>query len=298
MSAPISILLVIAFERIEFAMGSRHGIRSQKGAMATLRRPRSRSSTASRRSPARSTKSKGWRGWLRQNWRTLTTIAVVAIGLSVAWGRIDIDQVHRQARHVPAVWAFLLMVLLPLLGCPATIVNLGAGIRFGVAGGLPLVAAAIVLHQVIAFFLVRWNPDMFGHLVDPIRQRLPKGSHSAVAVFSALLPGVPYWMQVYSMPLIGVPLKTILLCCAPLHTMRSLIALVGGGVSGHLTKGWLIGLGTYSLVLMSVCAYAGRRIRTHLARGHRRRRSRAADAKSNPETPATAFRAVTVGGGK
>lgn len=298
MSAPISILLVIAFERIEFAKGSRHGIRFQKGVMAILRRLRSRNSTASKRRSSRSSKLKGWRGWLRQNWRTLTTITVVAIGLSLAWGRIDIDQVHQQARHIPAVWAFLLMVTLPLLGCPATIVNLGAGIRFGIAGGLPLVAAAIVLHQVIAFFLVRWKPEMFGHLVDPIRQRLPKGSQSAVAVFSALLPGVPYWMQVYSMPLIGVPLKTVLLCCAPLHTLRSLIALVGGGISGHLTKGWLIGLGSYSLVLMSVCAYAGRRIRTHLAKSHRRRRSRLAAAKSDAEEPKAPLHAVTVGGGK
>ncbi|HEY4248486.1 MAG TPA: hypothetical protein VGM64_16800 [Lacunisphaera sp.] len=266
--------------------------------MAILRRPRSRSSSPSKRRAPRSGRLKGWRGWLRQNWRTLTTIAVVAIGLSLAWGRIDIDQVHQQAKHIPAVWAFLLMVTLPLLGCPASIVNLGAGIRFGIAGGLPLVATAIVLHQVTAFFLVRWKPEIFGHLVDPIRRRLPKGSHSAVAVFSALLPGVPYWMQVYSMPLIGVPLKTILCCCAPLHTMRSLIALIGGGVSGHLTKGWLIGLGSYSLMLMSVCAYAGRRIRMHLAQGHRRRRSRPAVAKSNPEEQEAAFHAATVGGGK
>ncbi len=266
--------------------------------MAILRSTRSRKSTPSKCRSSRSAKLKGWRGWLRQNWRTLTTIAVVAIGLSLAWGRLDIDQVHQQAKHIPAVWAFLLMVALPLLGCPATIVNLGAGIRFGVVGGLPLVASAIILHQVIAFYLVRWKPEMFGHLVDPIRARLPKGSHSAVAVFSALLPGVPYWMQVYSMPLIGVPLKTILCCCAPLHTMRSLIALIGGGVSGHLTKGWLIGLGSYSLVLMSVCAYAGRRIRMHLAQSHRRRRSRSTAAKSNSEATEATFHAVTVGGGK
>jgi uncharacterized membrane protein YdjX (TVP38/TMEM64 family) len=267
-------------------------------AMAILRRLRSRHVTVSKRRSPRSHKLKGWRGWLRQNWRTLTTIAVVAIALSLAWGRLDIDQVHQQAKHIPAVWAFLLMVALPLLGCPATIVNLAAGIRFGIAGGLPLVAAAIVLHQVIAFFLVRWKPEMFGDLVDPIRRRLPKGSHSAVAVFSALLPGVPYWMQVYSMPLIGVPLKTILCCCAPLHTMRSLIALVGGGISGHLTRGWLIGLGIYSLTLMSVCAYAGRRIRMHVAKSNRRRRSQSVAAKPDTEEPKAAFHAVAVGGGK
>jgi len=238
---------------------------------------------------------------MRQNRRTLATVAVVVIGLSVAWGRIDIEQVHRQAEYVPAALAFVLMVTLPLLGCPATIVNVGAGIRFGILGGLPLVAAAIVLHQIIACHLVRWKPGLFGHLVDPIRRRLPRGSHSSVAVFSALLPGVPYWMQVYSMPLIGVPLRTILLCCAPLHTVRSMIALVGGGVSGHLTTGWLIGLGAYSLVLMGGCAYAGRRIRRHLVKSRSRRRAPASavtsDSDERSDTRA-AFQPVPVGGGK
>ena len=267
--------------------------------MATIRPSRADKSGARRPRSAHSAKLKGWRGWARQNWRSLATIAVVAIGLSVAWGRIDLAKVHQQAEHVPAVWAFLLMVALPLLGCPATIVNVGAGIRFGIIGGLPLVAAAIVSHQVIAFFLVRWQPKLFGHLVDPIRKRLPKGSHSAVAVFSALLPGVPYWMQVYSMPLIGVPLRTILLRCVPFHIVRSMIALIGGGISGHLTTGWLIGLGAYSLVLMGMCAYAGRRIRLHLSKTRSRHRVHPGTPKAKPdgETEAS-FHPVTVGGGK
>jgi uncharacterized membrane protein YdjX (TVP38/TMEM64 family) len=232
---------------------------------------------------------------MRSNWRSITAIVLIGIGLSLAWGRLDIDQVHQQAESIPAVLAFALMVILPLVGCPATIVNLAAGVRFGIAGGLPLVALAIFLHQLIAFQLVRWKPAMFGHLVDPIRRRLPKGSHGSVAVFSALLPGVPYWMQVYSMPLIGVSLKTVLLCCVPLHTIRSMIALIGGGVSDHLTAGWLVGLGIYAITLMMVCAYAGRKIRRQLARSRSRRRAiplRDADADAG------SFRPALAGGGK
>ena len=195
---------------------------------------------------------------------------------------------------IPVLLAFALMVVLPLIGCPATIVKLCAGVRFGIAGGLPLVALAIFLHQLIAFQLVRWKPALFGHLVDPIRRRLPKGAHGSVAVFSALLPGVPYWMQVYSMPMIGVPLKTVLLCCVPLHTIRSMIALVGGGMSDHLTAGWLVGLGIYALTLMAVCAYAGRQIRRQLAKPRSRRRA-AAVIPRNRET--TLFEATALAGG-
>ncbi len=223
---------------------------------------------------------------------------VLAVGLSIFWGRIDIDQVHRNAEHVPALLAFALMVLLPLIGCPATLVNLGAGIRFGVAGGLPLVALAIVSHQLIAFQLVRWKPAMFGHLVDPIRKRLPKGSHGSVAVFSALLPGVPYWMQVYSMPLIGLRLKTVLMCCVPLHTIRSLIALIGGDISDHPSTGWLIGLGIYAVILMSVCAYAGHRIRRKVVKSRSRRRSVSRSAHRQADELDPGLYAVGAGGGK
>lgn len=243
-------------------------------------------------------KSRGWRGWMRTNWRSITTIAVVAIGLSVAWGRVDIQQMHQKAEQVPALLAFALMVVLPLVGCPATLVNLGAGVRFGVAGGLPLVALAIVSHQFLAFQLVRWKPALFGHLVDPIQKRLPKGSHGSVAVFSALLPGVPYWMQVYSMPLIGLRLKTVLLCCVPFHTIRSLIALIGGDISDHPSAGWLIGLGIYAVILMSVCAYAGRRIRQQVVKSRSRRRASSLSTSRLHENVGPGLCAIGAGGGK
>ena len=262
-------------------------------AITSISRPR-KSIVRPRRSRSSST-AKGWRGWMRTNWRGIATITVIAIGLSSAWGRLDIDQVHRQAEHIPALLAFALMVTLPLIGCPATIVNLCAGIRFGIVGGLPLVALAIFLHQLIAFQLVRWKPAMFGHLVDPIRKRLPKGSHGSVAVFSALIPGVPYWMQVYSMPLIGVPLRTVLLCCVPLHTIRSMIALVGGGISDHLTAGWLVGLGIYAVTLMGVCAYAGRQIRRQLAKTRSRKRP---STTASHDGEALRFQPALASGGK
>ena len=265
----------------------------------TTASPSRRTAVRSRRAHLLSkSKARGWRAWLRTNWRSVTTIAVVALGISVAWGRVSIDQVHQQAEQVPALAAFALMVVLPLIGCPATLVNLGAGVRFGIAGGLPLVALAITIHQLIAFQLVRWKPAMFGHLVDPIRRRLPKGSHGSVAVFSALLPGIPYWMQVYSMPLIGLPLKTVLLCCVPLHTIRSMIALIGGDISDHPSAGWLVGLGIYAIILMSVCIYAGRRIRQKVVKARSHRRATSLDASRNQDAAAAKLCALAVGGGK
>jgi uncharacterized membrane protein YdjX (TVP38/TMEM64 family) len=235
---------------------------------------------------------------VHSNRRSLATVLILAAGLSLTWGRVDIDQVHREAAQVPALVAFGLMIVLPLVGCPATLVNLCAGVRFGVAGGLPLVALAIVIHQLMAFQLVRWKPTMFGHLVDPIRKRLPKGSHGSVAVFSALIPGVPYWMQVYSMPLIGLKLRTVLLYCVPLHTIRSLIALIGGDISDHPSTGWLVGLGIYAVVLMSVCAYAGRRIRQKVVKARSRRPAGSLSVQRTHEEVHTGLYAAATGGGK
>lgn len=231
-----------------------------------------RSTTKSR--PATRSRAHSFvRDWLKQNWRTLALIGGLAIGISIFWGRLDVDEVHAWAKRMPAGWAFLLMLVLPLIGCPATLVNLAAGVRFGIAGGLPLVALAITIHQFIAFALVRWMPGMFTKLVRPLRERLPRGSHKAVTMFSALLPGIPYWMQVYSMPMLGIPLRTVLLCAVPFHTMRSLLALVGGGISDHLTPWSIAGLVAYATVLMTACAVAGRRLRKEMA--NRRRPTRA-----------------------
>jgi uncharacterized membrane protein YdjX (TVP38/TMEM64 family) len=200
-------------------------------------------------------------GWLRTHWIAVTGVVAFAIAVGCLWGRLDLAEVHRRAQSVPVALALVLMVLLPLLGCPVILINLAAGIRFGIAGGLPLVAGAIVLHHTIAFGLAKLMPGLFGKLVAPIRRRLPEGSHGSVTVFATLLPGIPYWMQIYSLPLIGVPLRTLLFCAVPFHIARSLIALVGGDLSEHLTAGRLIGLAIYGIILMSVCAYAGRRIR-------------------------------------
>jgi uncharacterized membrane protein YdjX (TVP38/TMEM64 family) len=212
-----------------------------------------------------------WGRWLGEHWKTLL-IAIILVGVvSVMWGRVDFEAIHANAQRIPAGWAFLLIVVLPLLGCPATVVNVGAGLRFGVGAGLPILLVAIALQQLLAFGIVRLLPGVFTKLVAPIRKRLPQGSHRSVTIFSALLPGVPYWMQIYALPLIGVPLRTALLCSVPLHTVRSLLALVGAGVSDNLTVGWVVGLVVYAVALMLTCAWAGRRLQRQL-RGRQSRR--------------------------
>ncbi|WP_438480514.1 hypothetical protein [Oleiharenicola lentus] len=211
--------------------------------------------------------------WFIQHWRALAAVVLVALGVSIFWGRVDFETIHANIKSIPGGWAFLAMVILPLVGCPATVVNIGAGLRFGIAGGLPLVVLAIVLHQFLAFGLVRLMPGVFTKLVAPIRKRLPQASHTSLTIFSALLPGVPYWMQVYALPLIGVPLRTILLCSVPFHTVRSLLALVGAGVSDHLNAWWIAGLVVYAAVLLTACAWAGRRVQQQVAEASRRRRT-------------------------
>ena len=48
-------------------------------------------------------------------------------------------------------------------------------------------------------FALEVRNAVFVHSVNPIRRRLPKGSQGLITVFSALLPGVASWMQIYSM---------------------------------------------------------------------------------------------------
>src|SRR5690606_13492814 len=132
-------------------------------------------------------------------------------GLALLWGRIDVDDVHAWAEHINPFTLFAALVLLPLCTFPVTPLNIVAGVRFGFVGGLLMIAAAIVVQHCIAFATARVLPGMLRRRLEPLRARLPDDAHRDAAVFTSLLPGAPYWTQLYVLPVMGVPLVTLLL---------------------------------------------------------------------------------------
>lgn len=191
--------------------------------------------------------------------------AVVVLGAIAAlvYSRIDVHELHRQAARMPAGAAFALLAVLPLIGFPASLLHVAAGIRFGAALGLALVALSICLQLLASFAIVKLWRTRFesARWVARVRKRIPKGAHASICVFTVLLPGAPYTGINYVLPLVGVPLRTFLLCCLPLHTLRSTVTVMFGDQSDNLTPGRLAALVAYALVILSVSWWMYRRLR-------------------------------------
>lgn len=198
---------------------------------------------------------------------SLAAIAVISVAL--LWGRIDPKELHARARELsgPAVMAAI--TLLPLVGFPVSWLHLVAGVRFGFVGGMVVVAITSVLHHVLGWALVKLLPArLFGRL-EPWRERLSGAGHRDATLLCCLLPGMPYTVQLYLMPVIGTPLPLMFGLSAALHTARAVVTILLGDMSDELTPARVAALACYYAVLFSVSAISLRGLRRSLAKNRR-----------------------------
>jgi uncharacterized membrane protein YdjX (TVP38/TMEM64 family) len=198
-------------------------------------------------------------------WGKIASIALVVGTISaVIYSQVDIATLHRKAGEFNAVAAFALLLVLPLIGFPVSLLHIAAGIRFGAGLGMVLVSSSIVLQMLASYAIVRLWRDRFEHArwVGKIRERIPEGAHGSVCVFTVLLPGVPFAAVNYVLPLVGVPLRTFVLCAWPLHTLRSTVTVVLGDQSAHLTATRLVVLMAYALLILGASWWTYRRLQS------------------------------------
>jgi uncharacterized membrane protein YdjX (TVP38/TMEM64 family) len=195
----------------------------------------------------------------------------VAIGLLILaailflYSRVDIDRVHQWTEALDSWLVFLLIVVLPLVGFPVSVVHMLAGIRWGTAVGLQLVVISIALQLLASFALVHLFRPVFEKRLEKVRRKIPAGAHGPVCLFTMLLPGVPYFAKNYVLPLVGVPLRTYLLWCFPLHALRSSVGVMFGDASDELTPQRIAFFVVYGLTIAAACTWAFRRIREKAA---------------------------------
>ncbi len=200
-------------------------------------------------------------------WRRIATVAAIfAAILTLIHQQIDVEAIHARADEVNAWTAFAVLAILPLLGFPVSILHIAAGIRFGAVLGLAIVAVTIVLHLLASYAIVRrWRTRLEkNRWVRRLREQIPEGAHASVCIFTVLLPGAPYAAINYVLPLLGVPLRTYLLCCLPLHALRSTITVVLGDQSDRLTAARLAVLAGYALTILGASFLTYRRMRSQL----------------------------------
>lgn len=201
-------------------------------------------------------------------WRGLLAIAAgYALVAVVLYHLFDVEQVHAAAARLPGGAAFALLVVLPLLGVPASVLHVAAGIRFGAALGFGLVVLSIALQLIASYAIVRVWRKRFerARWLMRLRQRIPSGAHASVCAFTVLLPGAPFAAVNYSLPLLGVPLRTLLCCALPLHALRATVTVALGDQSGHLTAMRLGVLLAYALLILGTCAWMFRRLQSRFA---------------------------------
>lgn len=199
--------------------------------------------------------------------KVLAFVALVAaVGLLLK-SQLDVHEVHRQADRMPAGVAFGLLTVLPLIGFPASVLHVAAGIRFGAGLGLALVSLSIGIQLLASFAIVRVWHSWFerSKWIGRIRKRIPNGAHTSICLFAVVLPGAPYAGINYALPLLGVPLRTYLLCCLPIHTLRSTVTVVLGDQSDQLTPGRLLVLLAYAAMILGMSWWMYRRLRRQYA---------------------------------
>lgn len=197
-------------------------------------------------------------------WRIIITVILALIGVAILYQRIDIEQVHAYAEKQPSWLVFVLITVLPLVGFPVTVLHVVAGMRWGPKVGLALVVVSILLQLLASYALVHLFRPVFEQRLEKFRKRIPQGAHGPVTLFTALLPGVPYFAKNYVIPLMGVPLPTFLLWCFPLHAFRSSIAVLFGHESDQLTPGRIAAFAAYFVIISLSCAWVFRRMKAEV----------------------------------
>lgn len=197
-------------------------------------------------------------------WKPIVVIAIVLGGIGLLCRRIDVDQVHDYAEHLNSWVVFAGITLLPLVGFPVTILHIVAGMRWGPKLGLALVVVSILLQLFASFALVHLFRPLFERKLAKFRERVPRGAHGPVTLFTALLPGVPYFAKNYLIPVMGVPLRTFILWCFPLHAVRASVAVLFGHESDELTPMRIAGFCVYFGVITLSCAWVFRRLRAEV----------------------------------
>lgn len=191
-------------------------------------------------------------------------LAVAAMAVIWFLGRGWLADLHDRAADFNGAAVVAALTVLPLVGVPVSVMHAITGAKFGWAVGLPLVLASILVQMVASYALVRIAPDFFARRFARLRQRLPATTHRSLTLFTILLPGAPYFAQNYLLAVVGVPFRVFLGYCFPIHAGRSLIGILFGEWSGHLTPARGAVFAAYAVGVTVACGLAFRRLRAQL----------------------------------
>lgn len=216
--------------------------------------------------------------------RTFSIISIVCVVIFLAaFSFIDTKALHDWSQTLPGWLVFAFMALLPVVGAPVSVLFIIGGARFGTVGGLIAAAFAIAINLLLTYWMTKFvlhKPiaSFFKKTKYKIPQ-VPKGEYVSVSLLTALVPGLPYAAKNYLLVLAGVPFRVYFWACLPAHFFHASLGILFGGMTKNLTKGKIIFLISYGIVLTLLCKRVVTRLRAKSQAGSAKSSERDADSE-------------------
>jgi len=191
--------------------------------------------------------------------------AAILAGLVVLSAAVDWRALRETMESMDRGPLLALVAFLPLFGFSIGISYLVIGAAFGGLPGMAVVGGITAIHLVGSHWIAR--SFMRGPLQHYLKRRerklpeLPDGEEWAVALMTALVPGLPYFVRNYLLALSGIPLRIYFWVCWPVYVIRSTLVIYLGDFSGDFSAQRVGVLVTVFAVKVGICAYLLHRLR-------------------------------------
>jgi uncharacterized membrane protein YdjX (TVP38/TMEM64 family) len=165
-----------------------------------------------------------------------------------------------------------LAAILPLFGFSIGVVYVVIGAVFGGWTGMAVVTGLTAIHLCgshwIAGSFLRAPLQRFLKRRKKQLPELPEGEEWAVALMTALVPGLPYFVRNYLLALSPVPLRIYFPICLAVYVFRSALVIMLGDFSRDLSWERVGILGGILLVKVAVCAALFQHVRSRYKDQH------------------------------
>jgi uncharacterized membrane protein YdjX (TVP38/TMEM64 family) len=191
-------------------------------------------------------------------------VAIALVAFIVFRDQMSLANLHAHALEMNAATVLFCLFVLPLLGFPVSVMHAITGAKFGLPWGMALVGLSIAFQLFASYGIVRLWPHFFAERFAWLRKKLPPATHRSLVLFTLLLPGAPYFAQNYTLAIARVPFWLFFRFALPIAFARSIIGVIFGQWSGHMTPGRIAFFVIYTATIMLICGLAFRRLRAQL----------------------------------
>lgn len=144
----------------------------------------------------------------------LAGIGVLALAAAALYLIVEYDLFTRFVNYLDegmSTGLFLVLIaVLPIFGAPFSPFLILAGIKFGILGGLGLLMAIMPVHFLVTYGLATLLHQRLRRFLEHYGYRIPEIPAERAALFSFIwlaLPGMPYAVKNFALPLAGVPFR-------------------------------------------------------------------------------------------